>query len=305
MTKIVFFGNERLATGVSTTAPTLSALISAGYEICAVVSHHEAATSRKARVLEVAAVAEKHHIPVLLPEKPAEIIDQLAAFGAEIAVLVAYGKIVPQSVIDVFPEGIINIHPSALPKHRGPTPLESVLLAGDTSTAVSVMQLVKAMDAGPVFAQEVVQLTGAESKQRLADMLLKIGGEMIIGVLPHILSGELKPHPQHEDEATFDSLIQKQDGTIDWTKPATQIEREVRAYAEWPKSSATFGGIDVVVTKARTLNESIDPGALKVLDKNLVVGCGNASLVIESLKPAGKNEMTGQAFLAGYNNKIF
>lgn len=305
MTKIVFFGNERLATGVTTTAPSLSALITAGYEVCAVVSHHEAATSRKVRALEVAVVAEAHNIPVLLPENPAEIIDQLVAFGAEIAVLVAYGKIVPQSVIDAFPKGIINIHPSALPEHRGPTPLESVILAGDTSTAVSVMQLVKAMDAGPVYAQEVVQLTGTETKQELADILLRIGSEIIVAVLPRILSGKLVPRPQNEAAATYDQLIKKENGKIDWTKPAAHIEREIRAYAEWPKSRTTFSDVDVVVTKARILNESNEPGAIKVLDKNLVVGCGKSSLIIETIKPAGRNDMTGQAFLAGYGNKLF
>ena len=147
--KVIFFGNERLATGVTTTAPTLRALIAAGYELVAVVSHYEQANSRTSRDLEIAAVAKEQNIPLLLPNKPSEIFEQLKSFNADVGVLVAYGKIIPQSIIDIFHKGIINIHPSALPMHRGPTPVESVMLNGESFTAVSVMQLVSAMDAGP------------------------------------------------------------------------------------------------------------------------------------------------------------
>ena len=300
MAKIVFFGNERLATGVTTTAPTLRALIAEGHEVVAVVSHHEAATSRKQRSLEIADVAQQHGIPVLLPDKPSEILEQLESFGAEIGVLAAYGKIVPQRIIDIFPKGIINIHPSALPKHRGPTPLESVILAGETQTAVSVMELVKAMDAGPVYLQREVRLVGTESKQELADKLLAIGSELIIEALPRVLDGSLTPAEQKDDEATYDKLIEKSDGRIDWTKPATQLEREVRAYAGWPKSTATLHGIDVVITKATTSDEQGEPGSIKVTDKKLFVCCGDGALEIERLIPAGKQETDAVSFLNGY-----
>ena len=308
MARIVFFGNERLATGVTTTAPTLQALIKQGHEVVAVVSHHEAATSRKARTLEIADVAQSHGIPVLLPDKPAEILDQLTSFRADIGVLVAYGKIVPQSIIDVFPHGIINIHPSALPKHRGPTPLESVILSGEPTTAVSVMQLVKAMDAGPVFAQNEVALTGSETKQALADTLLATGSSMITNLLPDILNGSLPPTPQNDADATFDMLIQKQDGQIDWRKPAARIEREIRAFAGWPKSYTQIGGLDIVLTAARVQNrtqsDSPAPGTIQVVNKEIIVGCGEDDLVVLTLIPAGKTEMSAEAFINGYGNKL-
>jgi methionyl-tRNA formyltransferase len=155
--KIVFFGNERLATGVTTTAPTLQALIDAGYEVCAlVVAQNQSGASRKARKLEVAEIAEQHGIPVLVPAKLDDIAGQLKDYGAEIGILVAFGKIVPQAILDIFPHGIINIHPSLLPKHRGSTPIESAILFGENETGVSLMQLVQKMDAGPVYAQETV-----------------------------------------------------------------------------------------------------------------------------------------------------
>lgn len=301
---LVFFGNERIATGVSTSAPTLTALIANGYKIAAVVSNFEPGQSRNTRTLEIQSVAQEHHIPVLLPDKPSDIHDQLAAYGAEAAVLVAYGKIVPQSIIDIFPKGIINVHPSILPRHRGPTPIESAILADESKTGVSIMSLAKAMDAGAVYGQSEIDLTGNETKRELADTLLDIGVSMIIELLPGILDGSIVALPQDESHATYDQLITKQDGVIDWSKPADRIEREIRAYAEWPKSKATLAGIDTVITKGTIVSASGSPGSIQVSDKQLVVYCGNRALRIESLKPAGKNEMPATAFLAGYGHRI-
>jgi methionyl-tRNA formyltransferase len=303
-TTIVFFGNERLATGVTTSAPTLQSLIDDGYDVAAVVSNYEKGQSRSARSLEIANVAEKHGIPVLLPEKPMDIKEQLESYQASIGVLVAYGKIVPQSIIDIFPKGIINIHPSLLPLHRGPIPIESVILDGSDRTGVSIMQLVKAMDAGPVFGQSEVPLTGNETKQSLADGLLEIGGAMLHELLPGILEGSIVGMPQDDSRATYDNLINKDDGEIDWSQSALSIEREIRAFVEWPKSRTKIAGKEIVVTKARISDESGQPGQIEVWGKDILVFCGEKALIIERLKPAGKNEMTSEAFLAGHRHLL-
>jgi len=295
MARLVFFGNERLATGVSTTAPTLTALIEAGHDVCAVVSNYERGTSRSARELEIEAVAKKHGIPVLLPAKPSEILDELQAYGAEAAVLVAYGRIVPQSVIDVFPKGIINIHPSLLPLHRGPTPIESVILNGETKTGVSIMSLQKEMDAGPVYGQSEVGLTGQETKQELADHLLEIGGKMVVALLPGILDGSVVAKPQDDVAATYDKLIEKTQGVMDWHKPAAQLEREIRAYAIWPKSSTTLAALDVIITDAHVSKDKDGPLAMQT---------AKDFLVTDKLKPAGKNEMTAADFIRGYGKDL-
>lgn len=301
---ILFFGNERIATGVTTSAPTLRRLVEAGYDIKAVVSNYERGQSRKARNLEIAEVAAEFDIPVLLPNKPADIIHDLASYGAQAAVLVAYGRIVPQSVIDIFPKGIINIHPSLLPLHRGPTPIESVMLAGDGQTGVSIMQLVKAMDAGPVYAQKKVHLTGREKKQHLADKLLSMGGDLLLEHLPAILDGSLVPTPQNESEATYDKLIAKQDGIIDWSQTAEQIERQIRSYAYWPGSHTVLAGKDVIITSAEISDVQGSSGSIAVHDKELLVHCGKDSLRIKTLKPHNKQEMPVEAFLAGYKDKL-
>jgi len=312
-TRIVFFGNERLATGVTTIAPTLQALIAAGYDVVAVVSHHTDSRSRKSRELEIAVVAGEHNIPLLLPAKPAEILAELEALQADIGVLVAYGKIVPQSVIDIFPRGIINIHPSLLPLHRGPIPIESVILDGSTESGVSVMELARAMDAGPVYGQTRVSLSGSETKQELADKLLAEGGSMVVDLLPGILDGSRVPIPQDDAAATYDNLIQKNDGLMDFHKPADQLEREVRAYSDWPKSWAKLHGpggeMEVIITAAHAVpgnSPDGEPNDLDIVDSAgiMMIETSDGRLCVDRLKPAGKQEMTAQAFMAGYGKLL-
>jgi methionyl-tRNA formyltransferase len=294
---ILFFGNERLATGVHTSAQTLQALLKSGYQIAAVVANDEPSQSRNTRVLEVAEIAKVHNIPLLLPKKLLEIKEQLNAYQATAAVLVAYGRIIPQEIIDLFPKGIINIHPSLLPLHRGPTPIESAILAGDAKTGVSLMQLAKEMDAGPVFGQ-------SETKPELVENLLDIGQAMISELLPGILDGTTVAVPQDSTRATYDQLISKNDGVIDWQKPALQLEREVRAYLEWPKSRTTLGTTDVIITAATVVDKVGTPGTIAIEDKQLIVHTSHQALQILQLKPAGKQEMAAEAFLAGYGKAL-
>jgi methionyl-tRNA formyltransferase len=302
---IVFFGNERLATGVATEAPTLRSLINAGYNIAGIVSNYAGTHSRNLRALEVAEIARQNNIPLWLPQKLSEIASELNRLNADIGVLAAYGKIIPQAIIDSFPYGIINIHPSLLPRHRGSTPIESVILEGASETGVSIMQLVKEMDAGPLYAQEKYAIPKGITKQQLADELLLIGSKLITKTLPGILEGLLVPKPQHSDTATYDSLIKKEDGHITWSKSATQIEREIRAYAIWPKSQAIIGGKNIVITEAKVTEETSNtPGKVSNQAGHLLIQCGEGMLEIQKLVPAGKKEMSAQAFLAGYGKLL-
>jgi methionyl-tRNA formyltransferase len=300
--KILFFGNERLATGLATTAPTLRALIAAGHEVTGVVlAQNDVGPSRKARQPEIAEVATEHGIPIITPSDLRSAEAEIQAFGAEIGVLVAYGKLVPESVINLFAHGIVNIHPSLLPKHRGPTPIESVILAGESETGVSLMKLAPKMDAGPVYSQQKISLMGTETKLTLSQKLQQIGVEMLIRDLPAIISGSLQPVTQDDSQATYDDLIDKSVAQLDFTKPAIQLEREIRAYAVWPRSRTTLGSIEVIVTAAHAKDENSTPGQLRRDNKQIAVGTSDGILVIESLIPLGKKEMSTEAFLAGYN----
>lgn len=293
LNSLLFFGNERLSTGFEQHgAPVLQSLIDQGYDVKAVVANHEEGQSRKKRTLEVEIVAKKHNIPVLLPKKLTDIKNELIAFHADAAVLVAYGRMIPQSIIDIFPFGILNIHPSLLPHYRGSTPIEQAILDGTTTTGVSIMKLVREMDAGPLYAQQKIQLTGNETKQELTGRLLNLGKELIIDVLPHVLQGTLTPEAQNETQATFTTLIAKSDGIIDLTKPAEQLERQVRAFATWPKSRAHIFEQDVIVTKSRVAHNAAD-GAL-------ILTCNPGWLeVLELIAPSGK-KITGEDFIRGY-----
>lgn len=302
---ILFFGNERLATGVTTSTPTLRALIEAGYDIAAVIiAQNEVIKSRQARKLEISQVAADYNIPILSPNNLIEASENLASFKAEAGVLVAYGKLVPETIINLFPKGIINIHPSLLPLHRGPTPIESVILDSSAKTGVSLMKLTKNMDSGPVYVQEKVTLNSTENKQELADKLSLVASQMIIKNLPAILDGSLDPIPQNDSIATYDKQIEKADGQIDWKKPAMRLEREIQAYYGWPRSRVKIGSIDIVITKAHTAKGNGQIGTVLMTNQQLGVYTSEGLLMIDSLIPLGKKEMPTQAFLSGYKNRI-
>jgi len=291
--RLVFFGNERLATATTTSVPVLRALITAGYEVTAVLASHADPISRQKRDLEIGPVAQAHGIPVILPGEKISLADKVRRHSAEVAVLVAYGRIIPQSVIDLFPKGIINLHPSLLPELRGPTPIETAILKGQTGTGVSLMRIVAAMDAGPVYAQGHLKLDGSESKQILVDKLGNLGAKLLLTELPGILDGSRKPTPQEDRPATYTKLIKKSDGVVDWTKPAEVIEREVRAYLGWPKSQAKLKNFDVIITKVRV--------AKSEGDGSLVQKCGEGWLeILQLIAPSGRL-VSGQEFLRGYS----
>lgn len=290
---LVYFGNERLVSGLKTTsAPILNALIDNGYTIAAVVSHHTDGQSRSNRELEVSEVANKHGIKVLLPDKPDTIIDQLKKLGAEAAILVAYGKIIPQSVIDVFPSGIINIHPSLLPKYRGPTPIETAIIDGDSKTGVSLMRLTTGMDEGPVYAQANIELTGSETKFDVYKTVINKSVKLLIDSLPSILDESLLPLAQDTKQATYTKLLTKADSTLNTSLSATECERVIRAHLGFPKTKTIISGHEIIITKAHV--SSIGLTALDVRCKD------ESFLAIDELIAPSGRKMNAQAFLNGY-----
>lgn len=291
--RLVFFGNERLVSGLpATNAPILNGLIERGYDIAAIVAHHSDGKSRNGRPLEVAAIAEQHHIPLLTPAKPLDIIDQLEAFGAEAAILVAYGRIVPQRVIDSFPKGIINIHPSLLPAYRGPTPIETPILDGRSTSGISIMSLSAKMDAGPIYAQAEFPIDPRDTKFDVYEKAAALSARTLFETLPSILDGTLRPIAQNEADATYCHLFTKDDGRIDpTTMSAVAADAHVRACLGYPGSRLALGDIEVILTSAHVSDAPTE----------LSVKCADGKfLAIDSLKPVGKKEMPAKAFLAGY-----
>jgi methionyl-tRNA formyltransferase len=304
--RVLFFGNERIATGITAHPVVFESLVASHHEVVGLVVHLRPGTGRRQRSEPIVELARRHAIPVLNPEKLKEAIDELKEFKADCGVLVAYGKIIPQEVIDVFPHGILNIHPSLLPKLRGSTPIETALLQGVSETGVSIMSLSKEMDAGPVYSQQSLGITPDESKAGLASKLQLLGKDMLVEILDLIAEGTASATPQAHAEATTTSQIAKEDGLLDFSKPATKLIDEIRAFSGWPGSYFTHADQTYVVIDAKASSVDVsDRGGSIVVDKaTLRIQTSDGSLSIERIQPAGKKEMPIQAFLNGYRDRF-
>lgn len=286
---IIFFGTEDFSLTV------LEGLIEAGYSIAAVVTKPDSKKGRGRQLVmpSVKVLAQKHDITVWQPVKVAEINESVKDLGAVTGVLVSYGKIIPKSTIDLFTPGIINVHPSLLPKYRGPSPIESAIKNGDTKTGVSIMQLTAAMDAGPVYTMSEHVLEGTETRADLYRSLAVEGTDLLLESLPAIMQGKLAPLPQNEAEATYCKLLQKEDAELDLsTLTAQEAERRVRAHLGFPKSKTAINGNPIIVTKAHVSSEQKTPLDLMCRD-------GAFLTVDELIAPSGRY-MNGAAFLRGY-----
>ena len=298
---ILFFGTEDFS------AHTLEVLIRQGFHIGAIITKPDSRRGRGRDVVKplVKIIGERENIPVWQPAKLTDLTTEILNFEDPVGVLVSYGKIIPQKIIDLFHPGIINLHPSLLPKYRGPSPIESAILNGDRTTGISIMQLSAAMDAGPVYYQEHLALGGKETAPELYHALGTHGAEVLVRILPSILDGSLQPVPQHDAQASYCQLIKKSDGIIDWNTSATDVDRTIRSYLGWPQSRTHLGELEVIITKASitdTPRPSSQPSGSYVVDgSRLLIYANDYALSIEELKPLGKNTMPIQAFLAGYH----
>jgi methionyl-tRNA formyltransferase len=228
-------------------------------------------------------------------------------FESPIGLIIDFGVIVSDFAINRFEKGIINSHFSLLPKWRGADPITYCLLEGDTKTGVSLMKIVPKLDEGPLIAQESFELGNKINAVELKRILIDLSNSMINKYLPDFVSGSLKPKPQPDITPTYSHKIKKSDGVIDWVKSADRIEREIRAYAGWPKSRTQLGSIEVIITKASvTSSGDNSPGNLSILNDSseLLISCGQGSLLIERLQPAGKKEMSTAEFIRGYGAKL-
>ena len=286
---IIFFGTE------SFSARFLEALINDGYDVHTVVTKPDSKKGRGQKITAplVKEVAETRGIPVLQPVKLSEIAGEIASIGDVAGVLVSYGKIIPENIIELFSPGIINVHPSLLPRYRGPSPVESAIVNGDEETGVSIMQLSAKMDAGPVYSQVTYPLTGEETRPDLYEALASAGIGELLRVLPPILDGSLQPTIQNDIDATYCQLLTKQDGVL---RPkeltAIEAERRVRAFLDFPKTRLNIDGRPIVVTKAHVSGQQKTP-----LD---VMFSDGQYLSIDQLVATSGKTMSAEAFRRGY-----
>lgn len=296
--KILFFGTPAFA------AEFLKGLIAEPmFEVVGVVTQPDEPVGRK-KVLTappVKLVAAEHDIPVFQPTKlkDPDFQNLLKETGAQIGVVVAYGRILPESVLSLMHKGCINVHPSLLPKYRGPSPIIAAIANGDKETAVTIMQLVKEMDAGPILAQERLAVADDETTDSLTHKIVDIGVPLLVDTLKRYAAGKIVAQEQDHTQATFCKLLTREDGVIDWTQPAEAIERKIRAYNPWPGTSSN----DLKIFSAQFNDQTLEPGVMATHDGKLLVGTGTTALEILELQPAGGKRMRAQDYLRGHEIK--
>ena len=292
MPPIVFFGTEEHS------LIALKALCDADFPIAAVITKPDAPKGRGGKLTEpaVKTFSRKRGIAVWQPVKLKDIADDIKQLNKPVGVLVSYGKIIPQSIIDLFSPGIINVHPSLLPKYRGPSPIEAAITNLDAETGVSVMQLDAAMDAGPIYHQEKIALTQQESRAELYDKLFTLGSEKLVELLPRIVNGSLQPAPQNHAEATYCTLLSKKDSLLDPAAlTAAQAEACVRAHLGFPRTKLAFDELELIITAAH-----IEAQPRTALDQEFADG--NYLIIDELIAPTSGKKMTAEAFLRGHQH---
>lgn len=294
MESIVFFGSGPVAAAAL-------AFLAKNFNIEAVVTKPRPAHHRGD--FPVVSLAEVLGLRTLFATNKQELDDLFAGnpVKSRIAVLVDFGIIVSQNVINYFPLGIINSHFSLLPQWRGADPITFSILSGQKETGVSLMLLTAGLDEGPLLATtEPVAITPQMTTPELTGLLVELSNQTLAEIVPLYLNGTAVPRPQDTTKpATYSRRLTKEDGIIDWQKPAEQLEREIRAFTGWPKSRTTLGGKELIITQAEVVKEQGAVGQIVTKEKKLLVYCGSDALRILKLKPAGKPEMTAEAFLAG------
>jgi methionyl-tRNA formyltransferase len=285
---LVFFGSGPVA------AASLDGLVETGFEIEAVITKPKPAHHRgEAPVLNLAEQANLV-IHTASTKKQLEEIFEKNSFSSLVGVVVDYGVMIPEEVINYFPKGIVNSHFSLLPQWRGADPITFALLSGQNKTGVSLMLIEPPLDTGKLIAQAHYDIEPDETNLTLTDNLIELSNKALASVLPLYVAGQVVPTDQNPlEEPTYSRKLTKEDGLIDWGKPAKQIEREVRAFLGWPKSRTTIFGKDVVLTKARVAKDK-DDGAL-------VIECSPGYLEIQELIGPSGRTMSGADFMRGYN----
>ncbi len=308
--KIVFFGTSDFA------VPILERLHADGdFSVVEVVTQPDKPAGRK-RVLTAPPVkraAETLGLKVWQPEKIRDeaAFAHLSGLDAEAFVVVAYGKILPKRVLEIPPSGGVNVHGSILPFYRGASPISAAIAAGEKETGVTVMVMDEKMDEGPMLAVEKLPIGGDDTAETLSRKLSDLAAGMIAPTLKLYLEGHLKPEPQDHAAATYTKILAREDGRIDWSKGAVEIERFIRAMRPWPEAHAlwTRKGLPLKVTlkKAPVMSATAKcdaagrPGTVcKLSDGTIGVNCGEGSLQLQELQLEGKTAMDAKSFLNGY-----
>jgi len=295
--RIVFMGSPDFA------VPALEALAD-HYSLAGVVTQPDRPAGRGGILKPPAVKAAALHlgIPVIQPEKlrNPEALAQLRTWAPDLIVVAAFGQILRPNVLDLPKFGCINIHGSLLPRGRGAAPIQAAILAGDQETGITIMKMDPGVDTGPVLIQRAIPISPEDTAGSLFKKLAPIGAELLLETLPPYLSGDLQPKPQPAEGVTYAPMLKKEDGLLDFTQPATALERRVRAFNPWPGTWFEWNGTLVKVLHAQASAEKSPGAGLRFIFEGYpAIGTSMGMLILEEIQLAGKKSMPGKAFLAG------
>lgn len=295
--KIVFAGTPEFA------VPTLQALLDSPYEVCAVYTQPDrpAGRGRKLTPSPVKQLASEHSIALYQPEnfKQAEAIEQLQALNADLMVVIAYGLILPQAVLDIPPLGCINVHGSLLPRWRGAAPIHRALMAGDAKTGITIMKVVKQLDAGDMLYKIECPIGDSDTSSSLHDKLAAIGAQGLIKVVEQYALGNLVAEPQDESLVTYAQKLDKSEAILDWNRPALELDRQIRGLNAWPVAQTLFRGEVLRVWMSQRLDRQchMEPGSIDCSQQALDVATGDGMLRLLEVQLPGGKRIAGKDFL--------
>ncbi len=295
--RLVFLGTPAFA------VPTLEHIVEAGHQVLAVVTQPDRPRGRGQHPAPppVKEAALRLGLPVSQPERirRPEAVEHLRALEPEAMVVVGYGQIIPQSIIDIAPRGIINVHASLLPKYRGAGPIQWAILNGETRTGVTTMRIDAGLDTGDMLLKAETEIGPEETAVELGQRLAVLGAALLVKTLDGLARGTVRPEPQNSAEATYAPLLKKEDGIIDWRQPAAAIHNRVRGLQPWPGASTSFRGQRLHIWRSRPHPDpGAEPGRFAGL-KPPLVGCGTGSLELVEVQMEGRKRMPAADFVNG------
>ncbi|MBU0646590.1 methionyl-tRNA formyltransferase [Patescibacteria group bacterium] len=304
--KVIFLGTPEFA------APFLQELINdPEIEVAAAVCQPDKPVGRKGELTPgaVKVLAQKNGIEVHQPAslKTNEALVELSAIDADFFVVVAYGKIIPKQILDLPKYGCVNVHPSMLPKYRGPSPIQWAIAQGDAETGISIMLLDEGMDTGPILAFEGISIDGEETYETLVDKIHARGPKLLSETLKRLIKGEISPVPQSTQGASISKLLSREDGRIDWTKTMGEIDRRWRAYQPWPgawsvwNKNGQVARLKILKMAPTDFEADLPPGTVAIKNNRLYVDCSDGTLELLEIQPEGKGRMSIPEFLNGYS----
>jgi methionyl-tRNA formyltransferase len=292
--KLVFLGTPAFA------VPTLEAVVRAGHDVAAVVTQPDRPRGRGGKLAAppVKDTALKLGLPVYQPERVRrpEAVEYLRGIGAEAMVIVGYGQIIPQNVIDLAPRGIINVHGSLLPKYRGAGPVQWALVNGETRTGVTTMRIDAGLDTGDMLLKAETAVAPEENAIELGARLSVLGADLLVQTLAKL--DEIVPQKQDSSQATWAPILKKEDGRIDWSLPAQAIHNRVRGLQPWPGAQTRFRGLPLLIWKSRVAEGGGHPGAV-LRTRPLLVGTGASALELIEVQMEGRKRMPAADFANG------